>query len=135
MDTTIARGGLREIEEVEPALRAALGARYHGMSITPKRATLYLADDAGDEGRILAAQTYAAAVAAIDPTQPPPSVRREMKREAARTAVRALDFDGLRQRTAAANSVPALRAEVEALTRLVWQLAVMNGLTDSEMGE
>lgn len=132
IDVTLARNGLREIEEVEAALKAALGATYVGMSLRGQEAIIHLIDSATDADRLLATTTYAQALAAVDPRQPPPSQRRALKREGAQRAVAVLDYTGLKQRTAAANSVVALRAEVETLARLAWQLAAAQGLTDQD---
>jgi len=130
IDVTLARAGVREIEEVEAALKTALGVKYLGLSLRGQEAILHLIEGASGDDQLLAATTYATALATIDPQQPPPSQQRARKREDAEKGVALVDFSGLKQRAASANSVVALRAEVEALARLVWQIAAAGGLTE-----
>lgn len=132
IEITLARGGLREIEEVAGALKAALGTVYHSMSLTPRRATIRLTAGADAAAQALAEQTYVRAVNAIDHAQPSPSQQRGARQQAARAALVAADFTGLRARVAAANSVPALRTEVEALMQIILQLALAQGLIDTD---
>ncbi len=71
----------------------------------------------------------------IDPAQPTPSEQRILRRNAHREAVKSLDIAALRARAGAANSVPALRAEVDALWRIVGRLVTLLDLNDSEIGD
>ncbi|MCC6612887.1 MAG: hypothetical protein IT320_05365 [Anaerolineae bacterium] len=132
IDVTLSRAGIREIEEVEASLKTALGGTYLGMSLRRQEAVIHLIESASDADQLLAATTYATALAAIDPGQPPPSQRRALKRSLAQQALELADFTGLKQRAGAANSVVALRAEVETLARLVWQMAAAGGLTEQD---
>lgn len=135
MELSVPRSGVREIEEVEPALKAALGDVYRGMSMTPKSAKLFLAGDASEAMQGLAAQTFQQAAAAIDRQVPPPSIQREMKRRAHALAIASVDILTQRQQTAAANSVPALRAEVDALWLIIERLLALMDINQSEIGE
>lgn len=125
------RTGLREIDEVEPALKAAVASVYVGMSLTPRAAIIHLAESASAEHQLAAAQAYQAALAALDPGQPPPGVRRAQRQQTARAGISAADFAALQAANNAASSIPALRQQVALLTRLVYQLAAASALTDA----
>ncbi len=131
-DITLTRGQLREIDEVQPALKAVLGDNYMGMSLRGQEAIIHLTDSADSAVQRLAETTYNQALAVIDPQKPTPSEVRALKHAAAQRAVATLDYGALKQRVAAANSVSTLRSEVEILARLAWQLAAAQGLTEQD---
>jgi len=133
--TTFARGNVREIAEVEPALKAALGADYLAMSLTPKNASLHLRDGVGTDAKTQAQTVYMRTALAIDRTQPPPSRQREIAERAARATVRNADLARLHGDIASANSVTALRVEVANLARLVHQIALILDLNNSDIPE
>lgn len=134
-EMTLARGKVRELSEFEAALTAALGDKYGGAVMQGGDVRLILSEDATAADRQLAEATFAQAEEAIDVKTPPPSVVREQRRKAYGAALQRLDVASLRERTANANSVPALRAEIDALWAALGQMAVLMGLNDSEMGD
>lgn len=131
----LSRRNVRELSEFEGALKAALGDKYGGAVMRGDEVRLILSETADSTDRQLAAAIFAEAEATIDVKTPPPSVVRELKRKASRDVIAGLDIAALRERTASANSVQALRAEVDALWRVVGLLANLLGLSDTEVGE
>ena len=135
MELTLRCGKVREPDEIDPALRAALGNTYHGCIIQGSDVRLVLDDRASLDEQYLAKRTFAMVEVALDPESPAPSARFRIKRQAFRQQMKGLDIATLRQRAKDANSVPALRAEVDALWRIIGQMAVLLGLNDSEIGD
>lgn len=131
-DIILDRDGVREIEDVEAALKTALGDDYLGMSLNPREAIIHLKDTATATKRALAKTTFSAAVAAIDPKIPPPMAARLARQEAAVTALRAADFAARQAAIANAASVPALRAEVAELAKMMQRLLIAQGLNEQD---
>lgn len=129
---TLDRDGVREIEEVEPALKAALGSDYQAISLNPREAIIYLTDGAAKSKSAVAKQAYIAAAAAIDHKTLPPSKQRLQREEQATASLRSADFAARQAAIANANSVPALRAEVAELAKLVQRLLIAQGLNEQD---
>lgn len=129
----ITRGVVRELQEIDTALRETLGAVYTGAVMNDETIRLILADTASKTDLAQARSLALSEIAKIDVKAPPPSARARQRLEKAHTDLRGMDFAGLHGRIEAANSVQALRTEVRTLMRLVQQMAQAQGLTDADL--
>ncbi len=128
-DLEYPRGAVREIEDIDDALRVRLGDRYLGASRSPRALIIHLADGTDVPSAEAAVD---AAIAAIDRRQPPPSVRRAQSIAAAGEGLRTADFAALRDQIREAAALNAVKPILLVMLRLIYQMARVQGLTDKD---
>lgn len=126
------RSGIREIEEIEPALTAALGAIYGGASLTPRAVLLHLRDNATRDDQLAAAAALQSVIATIDSRKLSPSQRRAQRSRAAQASLSQVDFQALEAQIDAANTTAQLKLLLTALLRLLWRMSAAQLLTDQD---
>lgn len=131
-DKTIPRGVVRELEEIDPVLRAALGAKYAGASMRGEEIILHLTEAASpadaEQARALALNE----IGKIDVMQPAPSVRRARRLTTATDVLKGVDFADVKTQIEAITTLPQARAMMLKLLRLMWQMAVIMSLNEQD---
>ncbi|MCC6615943.1 MAG: hypothetical protein IT320_20905 [Anaerolineae bacterium] len=135
IEVRLQRGNLREPEEVEPALRAALPGKYAGMSTTPSEAILYLIDGSTGDDTQLAHDTYTQVVNAIDPKVPPPSEQKRLKRLTHLQTIQTLDFADIKAQIDGISNISQAKTTLTRLARVVWEMLALMDLNQSDMGD
>lgn len=135
IEVRLQRGNLREPEEVEPALRAALKDKYAGMSTVRDEAILYLVDSATGDDVEAAREIYARVVSEIDPAKPTPSGKAVLRKQAHLKAIRDLDFASVKAQIDGINNVAQAKTALTQLARALWEVLALLDLNQSDIGD
>ena len=131
-DRTFPRGLLRELDEIDGALRAALGAKYYGATLREDDVTLHFADDMTPTEIEQARSLALAEIAKIDPLQPAPSVQRKQRVTTATDALKAVDFADVKMEIEAISNLAEAKAMLLKMARFVWRLTVIMSLNEQD---
>lgn len=131
-DKTIPRGLVRELDEIDPVLRTALGNKYAGASLRGEEIILHLTDAANPADAEQARALALSEAMKIDVRQPAPSVRRAQRLTTATDALKAADFASIKAEIEAITTLPQARAMLLKMWRAMWQLAVIMSLNEQD---
>lgn len=126
------RGLVRELNEIDSALRRALGEKYSGAVMNSDKIRLVLLDTASPEEMAQARSLALSEIAKVDPLQPAPSVQRKQRVTTATQALKAVDFADVKTQIEAISTLPQAKTMLLKLARAVWQLAVIMSLNEQD---